>query len=120
MAQLLAALLLGAGWNAYVAVGTAPAYVAANDVSRTRCPALPDLADAESAPLEPPAGPQYCVHAWIVVLPTQREVNTGVLQPACMSPDIPVAASQVLLDAEIMNVYLAHCTFTLVQARYPP
>ena len=84
MAQLLAALLLGAGYDAYVAVGSAPAHIAANDVSRTRCPALvEDLGESKGASWEPSAGPQYCTHAWVVVLPTQREVRTCAF-PACM------------------------------------
>ena len=40
MAVVLASLLLGAGYNAFVVMGYAPHAVTANDQSATECPVL--------------------------------------------------------------------------------
>ena len=105
LAVLAASLLIGAGYDAYAAIGNAPAHLAGNDLSCARCPALrggerPDPEPPEEAPAG--YGQSDGVHAWVVVLPTAREVRCcnchstmhlpglaapgrGVVRPPCRS-----------------------------------
>ena len=77
LAVLAASLLIGAGYDAYAAIGNAPAHLTGNDLSCMRCPALQD---GEQPGLELPGVPHGYghsdgVHAWVIVLPTAREVR---------------------------------------------
>jgi hypothetical protein len=127
LALVMTSLLLGAGYDAYVAVSTAPARLATNDVSHTRCPALPQgdaPGDAEGgAPVQTPGAKTHCVHAWVIVLPGHPEVSARALRQHCSA--FTVCATSVLLSlcdpgvlspgGNMLHAHLSTCCMVHVQ-----